>query len=132
MKLEGLRVIDLSLFLPGPYLSLMLADHGAEVIKIEPPGEGDPTRHLGPRDGGETVYFRNLNRKEERGRRPEESAGSRSAARALRYGGRVRRVVPARRGGAPRRGLRAVARAQSAHRLLLDQRVRPAGAAPRP
>jgi crotonobetainyl-CoA:carnitine CoA-transferase CaiB-like acyl-CoA transferase len=62
MKLEGLRVIDLSLFLPGPYLTLMLADHGAEVIKVEPPGEGDPTRHLGPRDGGETVYFRNLNR----------------------------------------------------------------------
>ncbi|HEX2334596.1 MAG TPA: CoA transferase [Burkholderiales bacterium] len=62
MKLEGIRVIDLSLFLPGPYLTLMLADHGAEVIKIEPPGEGDPTRHLGPRDGGETVYFRNLNR----------------------------------------------------------------------
>ncbi|HEU4352935.1 MAG TPA: CoA transferase [Burkholderiales bacterium] len=62
MKLEGIRVIDLSLFLPGPYLTLMLADHGAEVIKIEPPGEGDPTRHLGPKDGGETVYFRNLNR----------------------------------------------------------------------
>src|SRR5688572_28409423 len=62
MKLEGLKVIDLSLFLPGPYLTLMLADHGAEVIKVEPPGEGDPTRHLGPRDGGETVYFRNLNR----------------------------------------------------------------------
>ncbi|MCD6041701.1 MAG: fldA 1 [Burkholderiales bacterium] len=62
MKLEGLRVIDLSLFLPGPYLTLMLADHGAEVIKVEPPGEGEPTRHLGPRDGGESVYFRNLNR----------------------------------------------------------------------
>jgi crotonobetainyl-CoA:carnitine CoA-transferase CaiB-like acyl-CoA transferase len=62
MKLEGIRVIDLSLFLPGPYLTLMLADHGAEVLKVEPPGEGDPTRHLGPRDGGETVYFRNLNR----------------------------------------------------------------------
>jgi len=62
MKLEGIRVIDLSLFLPGPYLTLLLADHGAEVIKVEPPGEGDPTRHLGPKDGGETVYFRNLNR----------------------------------------------------------------------
>lgn len=62
MKLEGIRVIDLSLFLPGPYLTLMLADHGAEVIKVEPPGEGDPTRHLGPREDGETVYFRNLNR----------------------------------------------------------------------
>ena len=62
MKLEGLRVLDLSLFLPGPYLTLALADHGAEVIKIEPPGEGDPTRHLGPSDGPSTVYFRNLNR----------------------------------------------------------------------
>jgi crotonobetainyl-CoA:carnitine CoA-transferase CaiB-like acyl-CoA transferase len=62
MKLEGLRVLDLTLFLPGPYLTLALADHGAEVIKIEPPGEGDPTRHLGPKDGPSTVYFRNLNR----------------------------------------------------------------------
>ena len=62
MKLEGIRVLDLSLFLPGPYLTLALADHGAEVIKIEPPGEGEPTRHLGPKDGPSTVYFRNLNR----------------------------------------------------------------------
>jgi crotonobetainyl-CoA:carnitine CoA-transferase CaiB-like acyl-CoA transferase len=62
MKLEGIRVIDLSLFLPGPYLTLALADHGAEVIKVEPPGEGDPTRHLGLSDGPSTVYFRNLNR----------------------------------------------------------------------
>jgi crotonobetainyl-CoA:carnitine CoA-transferase CaiB-like acyl-CoA transferase len=62
MKLGGLRVLDLSLFLPGPYLTLALADHGAEVIKIEPQGEGDPTRHLGPADGASTVYFRNLNR----------------------------------------------------------------------
>ena len=62
MKLEGIRVIDLSLFLPGPYLTLMLADHGAEVIKVEPPGEGDPTRHLGLSDGPSTVYFRTMNR----------------------------------------------------------------------
>ena len=62
MKLEGIRVVDLSLFLPGPYLTLMLADHGAEVIKVEPPGEGEPTRHLGLSDGPSTVYFRSLNR----------------------------------------------------------------------
>ncbi|HWI35451.1 MAG TPA: CoA transferase [Burkholderiales bacterium] len=62
MKLAGLRVIDLTLFLPGPYLTLQLADHGAEVIKVEPPGEGDPTRHLGLSDGDSTVYFRLLNR----------------------------------------------------------------------
>ncbi|WP_353839309.1 CoA transferase, partial [Acinetobacter baumannii] len=39
-----------------------MADHGAEVIKVEPPGEGDPTRHLGLSDGASTVYFRALNR----------------------------------------------------------------------
>ena len=62
MKLEGVRVIDLSVFLPGPYLTLAMADHGAEVIKIESPGEGDPGRHIGLSDGPSTVFFRNLNR----------------------------------------------------------------------
>jgi crotonobetainyl-CoA:carnitine CoA-transferase CaiB-like acyl-CoA transferase len=62
MKLEGLKVVDLSVFLPGPYLTLTLADHGAEVIKIEPPGEGDPARHIGPSDGPVSVVFRNVNR----------------------------------------------------------------------
>jgi crotonobetainyl-CoA:carnitine CoA-transferase CaiB-like acyl-CoA transferase len=62
MKLAGLRVIDLSSFLPGPFLTMALADHGAEVIKIEPPGEGDPGRHIGLADGPATVFFRNLNR----------------------------------------------------------------------
>ena len=37
MKLEGVRVLDLSMFLPGPHLTMMMADHGAEVIRIEPP-----------------------------------------------------------------------------------------------
>jgi crotonobetainyl-CoA:carnitine CoA-transferase CaiB-like acyl-CoA transferase len=62
MKLEGLRVLDLSHFLPGPFLTLVMADHGAEVIKVEPPGEGDPGRHVGLSDGPSTVFFRNLNR----------------------------------------------------------------------
>jgi len=61
MKLDGLRVIDLSVFLPGPYLTLALADHGAEVIKIESP-DGDPGRKIGLADGPSTVFFRNLNR----------------------------------------------------------------------
>jgi crotonobetainyl-CoA:carnitine CoA-transferase CaiB-like acyl-CoA transferase len=38
MKLEGIKVVDLSWFLPGPYLTTALADHGATVIKVEPPG----------------------------------------------------------------------------------------------
>jgi crotonobetainyl-CoA:carnitine CoA-transferase CaiB-like acyl-CoA transferase len=62
MKLEGVKVVDLSVFLPGPYLTMALADHGAEVIKVEPPGEGDPVRHVGLADGPSTVFFRNLNR----------------------------------------------------------------------
>jgi len=61
MKLAGLRVVDLSVFLPGPYLTLALADHGAEVIKIEPP-DGDPGRKIGLADGPTTVFFRSLNR----------------------------------------------------------------------
>jgi len=62
MKLEGLRVVDLSQFLPGPQLTLMMADHGAEVIKIEPPGEGEPGRHIGLVEGDHTVFFRNTQR----------------------------------------------------------------------
>ena len=62
MKLEGIRVIELSGFLPGPYLTQALADHGAQVIKIEAPGGGDPSRQIGLADGPSTVFFRNLNR----------------------------------------------------------------------
>lgn len=62
MKLEGLRVIDLSLFLPGPYLTQVMADHGAEVIKVEPPGEGEPNRHIGATEDGVSVFFRNTHR----------------------------------------------------------------------
>ena len=62
MKLEGIRVIDLSQFLPGPHLTMLMADHGAEVIKIEPPGQGEPVRNLGYRAGGESVWFRNTHR----------------------------------------------------------------------
>ncbi len=62
MKLDGVKVIDLSVFLPGPYLTLAMADHGAEVIKIEQPGGGDPGRSIGLADGPDTVFFRGLNR----------------------------------------------------------------------
>lgn len=47
--LAGVRVVDVSQYIPGPYAALMLADMGAEVVKVEPPG-GDPMRGLGPRD----------------------------------------------------------------------------------
>jgi len=61
MKLEGIRVLDLSLFLPGPVLTQMMADHGAEVIKLEPLA-GEPNREIGPKRDGTTVYFANTHR----------------------------------------------------------------------
>ena len=61
MKLEGIKVLDLSMFLPGPHLTMMMADHGADVIRIEPP-TGEPTRELGSRHGDMTVWFRNTHR----------------------------------------------------------------------
>ena len=62
MKLSGLKVLDLSLFLPGPMTTLMMADHGADVIKIEPAGAGEPTRGIGEVKNGLSVYFRNTQR----------------------------------------------------------------------
>ncbi|SDK10877.1 Crotonobetainyl-CoA:carnitine CoA-transferase CaiB [Pseudomonas delhiensis] len=60
--LRGLKVIDLSRVLGGPYCSQALADHGAQVIKLEPPG-GDETRGWGPPFEGDTAsYFRGVNR----------------------------------------------------------------------
>ena len=61
--LEDIRVLDLSHALAGPYCSTMLADYGAQVIKIEPPGSGDISRAWGaPMPGGETAYFVSLHR----------------------------------------------------------------------
>lgn len=60
--LNGIRVLDLSRMLPGPYCSMMLADLGAEVIKIEEPKIGDPTRHSPPMIDGRSATFLQVNR----------------------------------------------------------------------
>ena len=61
--LEGIRVIDLTRMLAGPYGTLLLADMGAEVIKVEDPGQGDPIRTMGPPFvNGESAYFLAVNR----------------------------------------------------------------------
>ncbi len=63
LPLEDIKVLDLSHALAGPFGSTMLADYGAQVIKIEPPGEGDIARAWGsPMTGGETAYFVSLHR----------------------------------------------------------------------
>jgi crotonobetainyl-CoA:carnitine CoA-transferase CaiB-like acyl-CoA transferase len=61
--LSGVRIVDLTQMLAGPYGSMLLADLGAEVIKIEDPQGGDPTRRIGPPFvQGESGYFMSVNR----------------------------------------------------------------------
>jgi crotonobetainyl-CoA:carnitine CoA-transferase CaiB-like acyl-CoA transferase len=64
MKLAGIRVLDLSQFLPGPHLTMTMADHGADVIMVEPGnGVGEPTRRMGTvAKDGQRVWFRNIGR----------------------------------------------------------------------
>ena len=64
MKLDGLKVLDLSAFLPGPHMTMMMADHGADVIMVEPAnGLGEPVRAIGERTpDGWSVWFRNVAR----------------------------------------------------------------------
>ena len=68
MKLDGLTVLDLSLFLPGPAATQLMADHGARVIKVENPHAPEPTRSAEAfpwQQGSETVMFRNTQRGKE-------------------------------------------------------------------
>jgi CoA:oxalate CoA-transferase len=60
--LEGIKVLDFTNVLAGPYCSMLLANMGAEVIKVEKPGTGDDSRAFGPHINGESVYFLSINR----------------------------------------------------------------------
>ena len=62
LPLEGLLVLDLTRVLVGPYATMILADLGADVIKIEMPGRGDDARAFPPHVHGESAYFMSLNR----------------------------------------------------------------------
>jgi len=64
--LEGITVLDLTRVLSGPYCTMLLADMGARVVKIEQPGKGDDTRAWGPPFvHGESAYFMSINRNKE-------------------------------------------------------------------
>jgi crotonobetainyl-CoA:carnitine CoA-transferase CaiB-like acyl-CoA transferase len=60
--LKGVRILDLTRVLAGPYCAMLLGDMGAEVIKVEEPGKGDDTRGWPPFAGGESTYFMSVNR----------------------------------------------------------------------
>jgi crotonobetainyl-CoA:carnitine CoA-transferase CaiB-like acyl-CoA transferase len=62
MSLKHIRVIDLTRVISGPFCTALLADFGADVIKVEPPGQGDPLRDQGARVGAMSSYFANYNR----------------------------------------------------------------------
>ena len=62
LPLSGIRVLDFSRLIPGNFATLMLAELGADVIKIEDATHGDPTRHLPPSLDGQGIYHLLLNR----------------------------------------------------------------------
>ncbi|MGV8146798.1 MAG: CaiB/BaiF CoA transferase family protein [Alkaliphilus sp.] len=60
--LEGVKILDLTRVLAGPYATMILADLGADVVKIEMPETGDDSRYFGPHIKGESAYFMSINR----------------------------------------------------------------------
>jgi len=60
--LEGIKVLDLSRVLAGPYCTMIMADYGAEIIKVEMPETGDDSRSFGPYRNGDSMYYANINR----------------------------------------------------------------------
>ncbi len=60
--LDGVRILDASSFLSGPYVALILGDLGAHVVKVERPPNGDPCRYIGHRFAGRSAMHENLNR----------------------------------------------------------------------
>jgi CoA:oxalate CoA-transferase len=90
--LEGILVVDFTRVLSGPFCTMMLADQGARVVKIERPGTGDDTRAFGPfYDDGSSVYFEFVNRGKESValdlKKPDDLAvAKRMIAKAVCYG----------------------------------------------
>src|SRR3972149_2647078 len=84
LALEGIRVMDLSRVVSGPYCTMMLADMGAEVIKIEEPGRGDESRGYAPiLPSGESSDFISLNRNKKSITVNLKSAGGKEIVRRL-------------------------------------------------
>ena len=122
--LSGVIVLDLTRVLSGPHCTMLLADMGARVIKVERPGDGDETRAWGPPFvGGESAYFLGTNRNKESialdFKQPE---GRRIIHRLLDRADVDRRELPARNAGATRPRLRVAKRGASEADLRVDLR----------
>ncbi len=127
MKLEGIRVVDLSLFLPGPAMTQVMADHGAEVIKVESP-EGEPNRRIGPERDGITVYFANTHRgKKSLCLNLKATAGVEALLRLAETADVFVEILPAGRGRPAGRRLPGGRCAGATDRLCVDLGVRPDG-----
>ncbi len=81
--LAGITVIDLSRILAGPYCTFLMAELGARVIKVEPPGKGDDAREYGPFVKGKSTYFSSVNRGKELIALDLKSAGDQRIFEAL-------------------------------------------------
>jgi CoA:oxalate CoA-transferase len=81
--LAGLVVVDLTRVLAGPYCTMVLSDLGARIIKVETPGTGDDSRHIGPFLKGKSAYFMSLNRGKESIALDLKAAGDRATFERL-------------------------------------------------
>ena len=132
MQLQGVRVVDLTRILSGPFCSLLLADMGAEVIKVEPPG-GDPLRGQGAIVEGLSWYFAAFNRNKRSVLLNLRRASGRAALRqADRHRGRGRRQLPPRCDGRPGLGLVAIVKPSARNHSYQCHRIRGAWSLCRP
>ena len=123
--LDGIRIVDLTSMLSGPWATMILADQGADVIKVEEPRAGDHTRSYGNRKNGFSASFLNLNRNKRSVAIDLKTAQGRGAGEAA--GRRRRRAgaeLPPRRGGAARHRRGGDPGGGPGNRLRLDQRLR--------
>ncbi len=81
--LSGVTVVDMTRILAGPYCTLMMAELGARVIKVEPPGNGDDARQYGPFPNGKSTYFVSVNRGKESIALDLKAAGDKKIFEAL-------------------------------------------------
>ena len=125
LSLDGIRVIDLSRVIAGPWCGALLADLGADVIKVEDTGPGDESRTWPPHKDGEAAAYLLFNRNKRGIALDLKTAGGGGGGQAAREGrGRGHRELPHRDHGVVRPRLRRAGRDQSTAHLLLGLRVR--------